>query len=266
MAATVYMRIFLKEANREGQDNTSISTSARPLLNSEPTTSSDAKHLQLFKNIPTIQDIKTLLTSSKTFSQVAIMVLFNSLAEGGLQASMMYFLKARFHFSKNQFADLMLMAGFAGMVSQLIFMPMLEPIMGEQRLLRIGLFVASANMFLNSVAWQVWIIYMVAGFSAFAIFTNPCMRSIASKQVGASQQGKAQGCISGISSLANIISPLIFSPLTATFLSDNAPFYFPGFSLLCIAFCTVIAFIQSLMIREAPHILAHKADSNTMVA
>ncbi|KAJ0008049.1 hypothetical protein Pint_29019 [Pistacia integerrima] len=43
---------------------------------------------------------------------------------------------------------------------------------------------------------------------------------------------KAQGCISGINSLATIISPLIFSPLTALFLSDGAPFYYPGFSFL----------------------------------
>ncbi|KAL2936999.1 Hippocampus abundant transcript 1 protein [Bienertia sinuspersici] len=80
-----------------------------------------------------------------------------------------YILKAQFHFSKNQFADLMLIVGIAGMVSQMI---------------------------LNSIAWDPW------------------MRSIASKQVGGCEQGKAQGCISAISSLANIISPLVFSPLT----------------------------------------------------
>nr|GFB52467.1 major facilitator superfamily [Tanacetum cinerariifolium] len=36
-----------------------------------------------------------------------------------------------------------------------------------------------------------------------------------------------------------------FSPLTALFLSDNAPFVFPGFSLM-------IAFIQSVMIQSPP--------------
>ncbi|TQD75246.1 hypothetical protein C1H46_039209 [Malus baccata] len=79
------------------------------------------------------------------------------------------------------------------------------------------------------------------------------MRSIASKQVGPNDQGKAQGCISGISSFANIVSPLIFSPLTALFLSEEAPFYFPGFSILCIGLATIIAFVQSLMIRASPH-------------
>ncbi|PKI55177.1 hypothetical protein CRG98_024468 [Punica granatum] len=40
------------------------------------------------------------------------------------------------------------------------------------------------------------------------------MRSIVSKQVGSSERGKAQGCISGISSFGNFNSPLVLSPLT----------------------------------------------------
>jgi len=87
-----------------------------------------------------------------TFSQAAVVAFFNSLAEGGMQASIMvqklspslwcisnikkktgmrefllptwmicamqYYLKARFHFSKNHYADLMLLLGIAGMASQ----------------------------------------------------------------------------------------------------------------------------------------------------
>uniref|UniRef100_A0A803LG98 Uncharacterized protein n=1 Tax=Chenopodium quinoa TaxID=63459 RepID=A0A803LG98_CHEQI len=165
MAAAAYMRIFLQEITRK------TDASIQPLLKSDPSSSSDddmTKKVQIFKKIPTFHNIKSLLGSSKTFSQITVMVLFNSLAEGGLQASLMYFLKAEFHFSKNQFADLMLIVGIAGMVSQHI----------------------------TETAKRVQ------------------MRSIASKQVGESEQGKAQGCISGIGSLANIISPLVFSPLT----------------------------------------------------
>ena len=79
-------------------------------------------------------------------------------------------------------------------------------------------------------------------------------------------QGKVQGCITGIGSFANIVSPLAFSPLTgnhtetiaeytkmtnnsesnifflsalALFLSDNAPFHFPGFSIMCAGLVSV---------------------------
>ncbi|XP_074275708.1 uncharacterized protein LOC141599563 [Silene latifolia] len=263
MAATVYMRIFLKETPQQTDNST------QPLLKSEPGKSQEnesSNNIQVFKHIPSIQDIRNLLESSKTFSRVAVIVLFNSLAGGGLHASLMYFLKAQFHFSKDEYAYLMLIIGIAGMVSQLILMPVLLPLLGEDILLRIGLLAACTSMTLNSIAWDTWVIYAASGFQVVVTFTYPCLRSIASKQVGADEQGKAQGCISGIESLANIISPLIFSPLTAIFLSKTAPFYFPGFSLLCTALCMVIAFILSLMIKATPDIPTHKANNKCIEA
>ncbi|PPD89622.1 hypothetical protein GOBAR_DD13436 [Gossypium barbadense] len=94
--------------------------------------------------------------------------------------------------------------------------------------------------------------YAAAAVSTVMVFAPPSLRSIASKQAGPREQGKAQGCISGIISLANIMAPLIFSPLTSLFLSEGAPFHFPGFSIICIAITLMIAFIQSLMIGRAP--------------
>ncbi|GFP79173.1 calcium-transporting ATPase [Phtheirospermum japonicum] len=38
----------------------------------------------------------------------------------GLYASLMYFLKAQFHFNKDQFADLMRISGIAGSISQMV--------------------------------------------------------------------------------------------------------------------------------------------------
>ncbi|TXG64938.1 hypothetical protein EZV62_011932 [Acer yangbiense] len=194
--------------------------------------------------------IALLLLMCTTFSQAAVVAFFNSLAEGGMQASTLYFLKARFHFNKDQFADLMLISGFAATVSQLLFMPLLTPMIGEKKLLSIGLFVGCTNMFLYSISWSAWVPYALSLSSVFVFFAIPALRSIASKLVGSNEQGKVQGCISGISSFANILSPLIFSPLTALFLSDKAPFNFPGFSILGIGLAMMITFIQSLLIRD----------------
>lgn len=93
-------------------------------------------------------------------------------------------------------------------------------------------------------------------------------------------QGRAQGCLTGICSFAHIVSPFVFSPLTgklnfflllfpikiwttsdnprdlnessfdhflALFLSERAPFYFPGFSILCAAFAGVSAYIHIII-------------------
>uniref|UniRef100_A0A5B6YGE7 Putative hippocampus abundant transcript-like protein 1 n=1 Tax=Davidia involucrata TaxID=16924 RepID=A0A5B6YGE7_DAVIN len=260
MIAAVYMRVFLKDT---ACDDVALT---RPILKTDPETippdGKSSRRVQVFKKIPLPKDLMCLLKSSVTFSQVAFVAFFNSLAEGGLQASLLYFLRARFNFNKDQFADLLLILSIAGTISQLLFMPMLAPAIGEGKLLSIGLFVGFSNMLLNSIAWSVWVPYVVAVCGMFAVFSTPCLRSIVSKQAGPNEQGMVQGCISGISSFANIISPLIFSPLTALFLSEKAPFHFPGFSILCIGLVSMVAFIQSIMIRVSPPTSSNNVSDN----
>ncbi|KAI5431100.1 hypothetical protein KIW84_035314 [Lathyrus oleraceus] len=146
---------------------------------------------------------------------------------------MHYYLKARFQFNKNQFADLMMISGIGATLTQLFLMPILVPAVGEEKLLTTGLFVSCINI-----------------------------TSIALKQVGPNEQGMVQGCLSGITSVANIISSLIFSPLTALFLSEDAPFNFPRFSLMCLGLILMTSFFLSLMIRVTPPIVGDKVSSN----
>uniref|UniRef100_A0A5B7ALY3 Putative hippocampus abundant transcript-like protein 1 n=1 Tax=Davidia involucrata TaxID=16924 RepID=A0A5B7ALY3_DAVIN len=261
--AAVYMRFFLRESiidngistRRNSKDEADVS-----LLDKDST-----KNFQIFKTLPSLDDTISLLRSSTTFSQAAIVAFFSNVADLGLYASLMYYLKARFHFNKDQFADLMVISGVAGTISQLVLMPVLAPAIGEQKLLSIGIFFSCAHMFLYSIAWSSWVPYAAAMFSVLIVFAQPCIRSIASKQVGPNEQGKAQGCISGICSFANVVSPLAFSPLTALFLSETAPFHFPGFSIMCAGFTSMIAFIQSIMMRAAPPISNYKVNNSNCV-
>ncbi|XP_020871878.1 hippocampus abundant transcript-like protein 1 isoform X2 [Arabidopsis lyrata subsp. lyrata] len=234
--STLYMRVFLPDSIRDnslGVPSILSEKLSSPLLEDCP-----AHRNRIFRAIRSVREMASLMKSSVPLSQVAMVSFFSSLAEAGLHASSMYYLKAKFHFNKDQFADLMIIFGAAGSISQLLFMPILVPALKEERLLSIGLFFGCAH-----------VPYMAAIFTFFSIFPQSCMRSIVSKQVESYEQGKAQGIISSICSLANVISPLAFSPLTDWFLSERAPFNFPGFSIMCAGFTMTIAFIQSLMIR-----------------
>ncbi|KAB2082335.1 hypothetical protein ES319_A05G190900v1 [Gossypium barbadense] len=253
MLSAVYMRVFLPDSIINDNLSTPIISEGKSddvaNQNEEP-----GKKMQVFKTMPSMEDMLALLKSSLTFSQAAIVSFFSNLADVGLHASLL----ARFHFNKDQFADLMVITGVAGTISQLLLMPILAPALGEERLLSVGLFFSSAHMIFYSIAWSFWVPYAAAMFSLFYVFSQPCIRSIVSKQIGPCEQGKAQGIISGIGSFANVASPLAFSPLTALFLSERAPFYFPGFSIMCVGFASMIAFVQSLMIRAIPPISSQR--------
>ncbi|CAL5383406.1 unnamed protein product [Camellia sinensis] len=250
LIATIYMRVFLPESITDDDDCVYTKEEAKLSLLDEDEDSKN--NFKIFKIMPSFDDTVSLLRSSLTFSQAAIVAFFLNLADVGLSASLMYYLKACFHFNKDQFADLMVIAGISGIISQMVLMPMLAPAIGEERLLSIGLFFSCAQMFLYSIAWSSWVPYAAAMCSLLAVFATPCLRSIASKQVGPNEQGKAQGCISGLCSFANVVSPMVFSPLTALFLSASAPFNFPGLSIACAGFTLMISFVQSMMIKATP--------------
>ncbi|VFQ78413.1 unnamed protein product [Cuscuta campestris] len=206
------------------------------------------------KKPPSPVDIfRFLKNSGLMFSLAASIAFLNSVAEGGEQAPFQYYLKARFHFKKNNFADIMLINNLGSTLSQLLLFPMLAPLVGEEVLLCIGLCAGFCNMFVNSIAWSIWVPYVASLFPILISLVKPGLQTIVSKQVGRNEQGTAQGCISGLSSFGNIISPLIFSPLTALFLSDAAPFPYQGFSILCVGIAWLIAFVPgAMMVKLAP--------------
>ncbi|KVI07297.1 Major facilitator superfamily [Cynara cardunculus var. scolymus] len=241
MVSVVYMRIFLPESNMEAAV---IAVSSKEEATDECLLEKGSINNRIrrpLRTTPSLHDSISMLKSSWTFSQAAIVAFFSMLGELGLFSALLYYLKAEFHFDKDQFADLLIINGIAGIISQMILMPMLARVINEEKLLVIGLAFNCMH-----------VVYLAATLQILAVFAGPSLRSIVSKQVGPTEQGKAQGCITGLCSFAGIISPLVFSPLTALFLSDHAPFQFPGFSLMCAGFTVMIAFIQSIMIRAPP--------------
>lgn len=251
--AAVYLRAFLAEPNF----NSSSLRGSQPV---GPVNSSVWSRRRFICSRSSLQDAVQLFKRSSILIHLTVITFFNSLGDAGLQGSLLYYLKARFHFEKNQYADLLLIAGFAGAVSQLLFMPFLAYHFAEHKLLCIGLFASFAHAFLNGVAWSSWVPYAAASTEIFFVFILPCVGSIVSKEVGTDEQGTAQGCISAIRSFTKIISPLIMTPLTALFLSDKAPFDCPGFSLICAAFVMIIAFVQACVMRPPPTITSESTD------
>ncbi|KAK4401358.1 hypothetical protein Sango_0876500 [Sesamum angolense] len=152
MVAAIYMAVFLKETTRE---NDALQQPILKVTDGDEDSCKASKKIDVIRKIPSPRDIYRLLKSSITFSLAACVAFFNSLAEAGLQACLLYFLKARFQFKKDQFADVLLIAYIGATIS---------------------------NMFFDSIAWAPW--------------------------------GLAQGCILGMTAFANVISPLIYSPLS----------------------------------------------------
>lgn len=262
-AGAIYLRAFVPDSGSAVSSFGDDEASCDPLLQdssscscssaTSSSTSSDGElspRLPPYKGLlPSLPDMVALLTGSLTLSAAATITFFYSLGEHGLQTALLYYLKAQFGYSKDEFANLLLIAGAAGMLSQLTVMPIFAPIVGEEMLLIVGLLGGCTHVFLYGIAWSYWVPYFAAAFVILSAFVHPSIRTNVSKSVGSNEQGIAQGCISGISSFASILAPLIFTPLTAWFLSETKPFNFKGFSIMVAGFCTLISFVISIRMR-----------------
>ncbi|KAL3356648.1 hypothetical protein AABB24_017352 [Solanum stoloniferum] len=246
MVATIYMRIFVKETSGS-IDSEPLN---QPILIDNGEECSQSKSVsQSFKEVLPLKDIFCLLKSSVTLSLATVVAFLNGLGEGGQQTPYLYFLKARLQYNKDNFAVLMLIGYTGAAIGQLFLMPRLAPITGEEAILSLSCIAGFISMLIVSIAWAVWVPYVANLLPIIAFLTRPALQSIVSKQVGPNEQGIAQGCIAGISSFGNILSPLIYTPLTDLFLSEKAPFNYPGFNLFCVGLAWLIALIPSMMIQ-----------------
>ncbi|KAM3242798.1 hypothetical protein ACQJBY_055032 [Aegilops geniculata] len=244
-AGAIYLRAFVPDS---GAAVSFHDDACDPLLQDSSCSSAASSSASSDEELsPRLPPYKGVLPSPSDM----VALLTGSLGEHGLQTALLYYLKAQFGYSKDEFANLMLIAGAAGMISQLTVMPIFAPIVGEEMLLIVGLLGGCTHVFLYGIAWSYWVPYFAAAFIILSAFVHPSIRTNVSKSVGSNEQGIAQGCISGISSFASILAPLVFTPLTAWFLSETTPFNFKGFSIMVAGFCTLIAFVISIRMRAA---------------
>ncbi|XP_012833654.1 PREDICTED: hippocampus abundant transcript-like protein 1 [Erythranthe guttata] len=245
IVATVYMRAFLEDTIRH------VDALEQPILKPDIGTTEQLDKTNVIKKIPLPKDIIRFLKSSVTVSLASFVAFFNSLAEAGVQSFLMkmqYYLKARFHYQKDQFADIWLITYIGATVSNVCH----NNTFSNFHRFSFVTCIVYLFMLLYSIAWTSWVPYASASLAIFLSLASPSIRCIISKQAGPYEQGIAQGCIMGVSSFANVISPLIYSPLSALFLSEAAPFNFPGFSILCVGLAWLAGFVLSAMIKIVP--------------
>jgi DHA1 family tetracycline resistance protein-like MFS transporter len=101
--------------------------------------------------------------------------------------------------------------------------------LGERRTVIIGTVVGAFSFLGYGLATQGWMIPGIIVFGAFGGVSGPAIQSLVTSRVDESEQGKIQGALTSLTSLTNIIAPILFNTfLFSYFISDDAPFLLPG--------------------------------------
>ncbi|XP_074556055.1 uncharacterized protein LOC141811880 [Curcuma longa] len=242
VSSTLYMKVFLIETVRAAprqSDNRSCSSI----------------FLKVFiERWNSMKDIIFVFGNSETLRRISLISFFYELGMSGISGILLYYLKAAFGFNKNQFSEILLMVSFGSIFSQILVLPLINAIMGEKGVLCLSLIASIAYGVLYGIAWARWVPYLSASFGVIYVLVKPSTFAVISKAAISSDQGKAQGLIAGVQSIASLLSPIVMSPLTSLFISSEAPFDCKGFSILVASVSLVVSLGHACLLNsKSPH-------------
>ena len=115
--------------------------------------------------------------------------------------------------------------------------------LGERRALLFGLGCGVLGFVIYGIAEAGWFFLIGLPVSALWGLAGPATQSLITRQVGADAQGRVQGALMSLVSLAGVFAPLAFAGTFGLFISKQAPAHLPGAAWLLAALLLFCAFI-----------------------
>jgi MFS transporter, DHA1 family, tetracycline resistance protein len=126
-------------------------------------------------------------------------------------------------------------------IVQAVLVRQLMPKLGEKRLIMIGLPLCVVGYLFFGLSSVGWAFLLGIPFLCLGGLSGPPAQGLMTKQVDPVEQGRLQGALTSLASLAGVMGQLVFANLFALFISDHAPAHLPGISFVLAAALIVIA-------------------------
>ncbi|KAJ6428788.1 hypothetical protein OIU84_020451 [Salix udensis] len=133
------------------------------------------------KRYESMRDAAAIVFKSPTLRGISFVLFFYELGMSGISSVLLFYLKAVFGFNKNQYSEILSMVGIGAIFSQILVLPLLNPLVGEGWILSLALLASIAYGLLYGLAWASWVPYLSASFGAIYILVKPATYAVISK-------------------------------------------------------------------------------------
>lgn len=150
------------------------------------------------------------------------------LAVQSVQSNWNYFTKHLFGWSEKMIGYSLALIGLLVVAVQGGLIRIVNPRLGNNRSIYVGLFMYSVGLFLFAIANQSWMMYAFLIPYCLGGIAGPALQSIISGHVPPNAQGELQGGLTSLMNVTTIIGPLVMNNLFFYFSKSSAKIYFPG--------------------------------------
>ncbi len=169
-------------------------------------------------------------------------------ASHAVQSNWSYFTMYQFNWDEKMVGISLGVVGLLVGIVQGGLIRWINPKLGNEKSIYVGMALYSIGMFLFAIATQSWMMFVFLIPYCLGGIAGPAMQAVISAQVPANEQGEIQGTMSSLMSASTIIGPPMMSMVFYYFTHKDAPFQFAGApfvlgGILMIA-STVIAYVS----------------------
>jgi len=200
----------------------------------------------------------TLLQLKKypAIAGLMLSLFFVYLAAHAIQSNWSYFTEFRFNWSHKMIGYSLALAGLLVASVQAGLIRIVNPKLGNEKSVYLGLMLYSLGLFLFAFASQSWMMFAFLAPYCLGGIAGPAIQAIMTGNVPRNEQGELQGALTSMMSITTIIGPLIMNNLFTWFTKQSAAIYFPGapFFLggLLILFSAYLAYLS---LRKGHHLV-----------
>ena len=173
-----------------------------------------------------------LLKRNPAIGGLAISFFLIYLAAQAVQGNWNFFTIYRFGWSEKMVGISLAVVGLLVGAVQGGLIRVINPRLGNEKSIYLGLLLYSLGLVLFAFATQGWMMFVFLIPYCLGGIAGPALQSILAGHVSSNEQGELQGALTSLMSLTTIIGPLIMNYLFYFFTNENAPIHFPGVSFL----------------------------------
>ncbi|MEO8402957.1 MAG: TCR/Tet family MFS transporter [Chitinophagaceae bacterium] len=173
-----------------------------------------------------------LLKKYPAIGGLAVCFFLIYLAAQAVQGNWSFFTIYRFHWSEKMVGLSLAVVGLLVGGVQAGLTRVINPKIGNEKSIYIGLLLYSLGLVLFAFANHSWMMFVFLVPYCLGGIAGPSLQSVLAGHVPSNEQGELQGALTSLMSLTTIIGPLIMNNLFTYFTTNKAPFYFPGVSFL----------------------------------